>query len=75
MRKFKPDAHAIKKLTAEKNITMQFLFGKFDRIIVSKRAGAFNDTPNIHITTIDAGHRLLNENNAALIAALLNNQF
>ncbi len=75
MKKFKPDLHAIKKLTAEKNITMQFLFGKFDKIILSKHADVFKYSPNIRITTIDAGHRLLSENYASHIVALLNNQF
>ncbi len=75
MKKFKPNVHAIKKISAKKNITMQFLFGKFDRIILSKHADVFKNVANVHITTIDAGHRLLNESNASLIVALLNNQF
>lgn len=75
MKKFKPDMHVIKKVTAEKHITMQFLFGKFDRIILNKHADVFKDAANLHITTIDAGHRLLNENYASHIVALLNNQF
>lgn len=71
MQKFMPDLSLIKKLSATKNIGIQFLFGNFDRIILSKRASYFKNATNVRITTIDAGHRLLNETYASYIVTLL----
>jgi pimeloyl-ACP methyl ester carboxylesterase len=72
MRRLKPDLHPIKKICAEKNIKMNFLFGKYDRIILSKRADIFINSPTITIRVIAAGHRLLSEKYINEIAALLN---
>lgn len=69
--KFMPDLSLIKKLSAKNNIGIQFLFGNFDRIILSKRASCFKNVKNVRITTIDAGHRLLNETYASHIVTLL----
>ena len=66
------DLNTIKKLCAEKNIKLHFLFGKYDRIILSKRAAIFQDSKNISIKIIDAGHQLLREKYAKDIIALLN---
>src|ERR1044072_2128080 len=41
MRKLKPDLKTIKKVCAERNIKLKFLFGKYDQIILSKRAQIF----------------------------------
>jgi pimeloyl-ACP methyl ester carboxylesterase len=71
MRKLKPDLQLIKKICAEKNIPLNFLFGRYDRIILSKRADTFNNTKTITIKVIDAGHQLLKEKYANEIAALL----
>ncbi len=68
---FKPNLYAIKKICDEKNIQLYLLFGKFDRIILSKRAAVFENTKNIHIKIIEAGHQLLKEKYAAYIASLL----
>jgi pimeloyl-ACP methyl ester carboxylesterase len=72
MRKMNPDLNAIKEICPEKNIRLNFLFGKYDRIILSKRAAIFNDVKNIRIRVIDAGHQLLREKYAKDIIALLN---
>ncbi|MEP6465392.1 MAG: alpha/beta hydrolase [Parafilimonas sp.] len=72
MRKVKPDLSAIKKVCAENNIQLNFLFGKYDRIIVSKRAAIFKNAKNINIQIIEAGHQLLKEKYVKAIIALLN---
>jgi pimeloyl-ACP methyl ester carboxylesterase len=72
LRKVRPDLHAIKKICAEKNIQLKFLFGKYDRIILSKRADIFKNSKNISIKIIEAGHQLLKEKHAKEITALLN---
>lgn len=72
MRKMNSDLNAIKKICAEKNIKLNFLFGKYDRIIVSKRAAIFKNAKNIDIKIIEAGHQLLKEKYAEEIIALLN---
>lgn len=73
MRLFKPRLSLIKKICAEQNIQLHFLFGSFDRIILSKRANVFQRSKNIHIKVIEAGHQLLKEKYAPYIVSLLNN--
>ena len=73
MRLFKPHLSLIKKICSEKNIQLHFLFGSFDRIILSKRANTFQHAKNIHINVVEAGHQLLKEKYASYIASLLNN--
>lgn len=72
MRRLKPDLTAIKKICSEKNIKMKLLFGKYDRIILSKRAAVFSGEKNIDIKVINAGHQLLREKYIEDIIALLN---
>lgn len=72
MRKLKPNLKAIKKICGHKNIQLNFLFGEYDRIILSKRASIFKHTRNINIKIINAGHLLMKEKYADEIAALLN---
>jgi len=72
LRKVRPDLHTIKKICAEKNIQLKFLFGKYDRIILSKRADIFKNAKNISIRIIEAGHQLLKDKYANEITALLN---
>jgi pimeloyl-ACP methyl ester carboxylesterase len=72
MRKMKADLNAIEKICAEKNIKLNFLFGKYDRIILSKRADVYKNAKNIRIKVIEAGHQLLKEKYAKEIMALLN---
>lgn len=72
MRRLKPDLSLIRNICAEKNIKLNFLFGEYDRIILSKRAGVFKHAKNINIKIINAGHQLLKEKYATEIVALLN---
>jgi pimeloyl-ACP methyl ester carboxylesterase len=72
MRKMNPNLNAIKKNCTEKNIHLNFLFGKYDRIILSKRADIFKNSKNISIKIIEAGHQLLKEKHVKEITALLN---
>jgi hypothetical protein len=72
MRRLKPDLLLIRKTCAEKNIKLHFLFGEYDRIILSKRAGVFKNAKNINVKIINAGHQLLKEKYATEIVALLN---
>ncbi|HEY2726046.1 MAG TPA: alpha/beta hydrolase [Parafilimonas sp.] len=72
MRKVKPDLNAIKNICTEKNIQLNFLFGRYDRIILSKRADVFRNAKNISIQVIEASHQLLKEKYTKEITALLN---
>jgi pimeloyl-ACP methyl ester carboxylesterase len=73
LRLFKPNLQFIKEICAKQNIRLHFLFGSFDKIILSKRANIFQQSKNIHIKVIEAGHQLLKEKYASYIASLLNN--
>ncbi len=71
MRAFKPALPLVKKIVKQYNIPVRFLFGRFDNIILSKRADIFKeDTANVQIHIIDAGHRLLQEKYIPSISAL-----
>lgn len=72
MRKLKPNLPVIRKSCIEKNVKLGFLFGQYDRIILSKRALLFRNTKNIHMRVINAGHQLMKEKYADEIVALLN---
>jgi pimeloyl-ACP methyl ester carboxylesterase len=72
MRKLKPNLKAVKNICAEKNIKLNFLFGEYDRIILSKRANILKHSKNIHIKVINAGHQLMKEKYANEVASLLN---
>lgn len=66
MRKFKPDAGKIALLINQNKIAARFLFGKHDKIILSKRSAVFkNDVENVKVELLDAGHQLLKEKYAA----------
>jgi hypothetical protein len=71
MRKMKTNRRAIKKLCGEKNIRLNLLFGKYDRIILSKHADIFKNAKNIQIKILEAGHQLMKEKYAGEIATLL----
>jgi len=71
LRKFKPKLPPIRKLIKQHGIPVRFLFGKFDNIILSRRSDIFkDDTQNIQIQVIDAGHRLMQEKYAPIISGL-----
>jgi len=71
MRKFKPRIVALKMVCSAKNIPLHFVFGRYDRIILGKRADVFKNESNIRVRLIDAGHQLLKPKYAHEIAALL----
>ena len=71
MRKFKPRIATLRKVCSGKSIPLQLVFGRYDRIILSKRADGFKNEANIRIQLIDAGHQLLKPKYAHEIAALL----
>ena len=70
MRKFKPNASAVKKAIEKYKIEVRVLFGSYDRIILNKRNHFFNDNPYVKIQVIEAGHMLLKERYADDIALL-----
>ena len=71
LRHFKPDLNRIKETITTYKTPVRFLFGSYDRIILSKRSAFFKkDSENIHIKIIPAGHQLLKEKFAAEIALL-----
>lgn len=70
MRKFKPNASAVKKVIEKYKIAVRVLFGRYDRIILSKRNSFFNNNPYVKIQVIEAGHMLLKERYADDIALL-----
>ena len=71
MRKFKPNPAAIKKICSDKKIPLHFIFGSYDRIILSKRADVFKNEKDIQIHIIEAGHQLLKEKYTREITSLL----
>jgi pimeloyl-ACP methyl ester carboxylesterase len=71
MRKMKTNRRTVKKLCGEKNIRLNLLFGKYDRIILSKHADIFKNAKNIRVKILDAGHQLMKEKYAGEIATLL----
>ena len=72
-RKIKPDLVEIKKKIMEHRIGVQLVYGAFDRIIRHERGTKFSKGIALHckMHIIQAGHQLLQEKNAALIAGLL----
>jgi len=70
MRKFKPNASAVKKAIENYKIEVRVLFGSHDKIILRKRNYFFNDNPYVKIQVIEAGHMLLKERYADDIASL-----
>ncbi|HVX51260.1 MAG TPA: alpha/beta hydrolase [Chitinophagaceae bacterium] len=71
MRRFKPKIFQIKQLVRQNNIALRFLFGKYDNIILSKRSNVFkDDTNNVQVTVINAGHRLMQAKYAGEIIKL-----
>jgi pimeloyl-ACP methyl ester carboxylesterase len=70
MRKFKPNASAVKKAIEKYEIEVRVLSGSYDRIILSKRNSFFNNNPYVKIRVIEAGHMLLKERYADDIALI-----
>jgi pimeloyl-ACP methyl ester carboxylesterase len=70
MRKFKPNPSSVSKASNKYQIPVKIFFGKFDRIILSKRKTFFKKAKNAEIKIIDAGHQLLKEQYANVIASM-----
>jgi len=71
MRKFRPRLTLLKNIIQTKAIPVKMLFGKFDRVILAKHGKQFGrDSENIQVIEIEAGHQLLRDKHAALIAGM-----
>jgi pimeloyl-ACP methyl ester carboxylesterase len=70
MRSFKPNPNTITHAINNYQIPVRFLFGSYDRIILSKRSNFFKNSKHVKITIINAGHQLLKEKFAEDIALL-----
>lgn len=69
MRKFNPPLPAVRTTIAAYQVPVRLLFGRYDRIILSRRSNFLkNDTANIRIQVLEAGHQLLQEKFKAEIA-------
>ncbi len=70
-RKFRPQLSHVKKLIALHQVPMVLIFGKFDRIILTKRGTLFSK--NLHqlikVLELNAGHQILQEKYAKTIAS------
>ncbi len=73
MRKFKPDLNKVKSEMQAHQMPLHLFYGKFDKVIQSKYGEKFQSqiTQYCSIKTIDAGHQLLTEQHAAIIAHAL----
>ena len=73
MRKFSPKLALLKKILIKHQIPLQIVFGKYDRVIVSKHGYAFrkNAASLITVTELESGHQLLKDKYAPLIAQWL----
>ncbi len=70
MKLFKPNLKKIQNNITKHNIPVSILFGKYDRIIISKRGNQFKQNQSlITIKEISAGHQLLQKKYAQEIAA------
>jgi pimeloyl-ACP methyl ester carboxylesterase len=70
MRKFKPEKKAIASAIGTRQIPVRFLFGSYDRIILSRRSKFFEGNQHVKVKIIDSGHQLLKEKFADDIASL-----
>lgn len=71
MRYFRPKHNGILKALQNENIKLKILFGKFDRVILSKRSSFLRGQKNVSVKIMDAGHNLLREKHANEIIQLL----
>jgi pimeloyl-ACP methyl ester carboxylesterase len=74
MRKFKPNLQRIKTLLTKHQVKATLLFGKYDKIIVAKSGLQFqkNNTAQIQVSIIEAGHQLLQAKHIATISNMIN---
>ena len=73
MRKFRPHRGMLKEIIIRNQIPVTLLFGRYDSVILSKHCFHFSKGSGslIQVTEIEAGHQLLREKHAALIAGML----
>lgn len=73
MRKFNPDKKRLQQLIKQHKIPMNLVFGRYDRVILTRYGTAFsqNSEGYISITELQAGHQLLREKYAAEIVKCL----
>ncbi len=73
LRRFKPELKKIHDIILQKKIIVKILYGKHDRIILSKRSEDFREGLNglCEVVLIDAGHQLLQKKNVAIISSML----
>lgn len=73
MRKFNPNLHFLKKIITDRKIKVDMLFGKYDRVIVTKYGLRFQKNLKSFITLkeLETGHQLLKTKYADDIAVLI----
>jgi pimeloyl-ACP methyl ester carboxylesterase len=69
-RRFRPDIGLLKSLIKSHKVSLRLIFGKYDRIILSKRGTHFSKGMDdlVKVIEIDAGHQLLQKKYAPIIA-------
>lgn len=73
LRLFRADTGKLAAILQTYAIPVNLLFGKYDRVILSRHGHAFREKAGelIQVTEIDAGHQLLREKHRAIISELL----
>lgn len=76
LRKFKPDLKRVKEQVVFNHISIQLVFGKYDRVIPSANGYRLQKGCESHIQMheVQGGHLLLKEKHAAFIISLLTNE-
>lgn len=69
-RLFRPSLNTLKPLIKAHKVHLQLIFGKYDRIIVTKRGTHFSKGLNelVKVVELNAGHQLLQKKYASIIA-------
>ncbi len=69
-RRFRPSLANLKTLVKDHNVPLQLIFGKYDRIILTKRGTHFSKDLKelVKVFEIKAGHQLLQKKYASIIA-------
>ncbi|MBY0482252.1 MAG: alpha/beta hydrolase [Chitinophagaceae bacterium] len=73
MRRFKPRKKELAAISLEKKIPVSMLFGKYDKVITDRHGKKFAAMAPalISLQTIEAGHQLLKQKYATLIAEMI----
>lgn len=72
-RKFRPDLPALKKTILANHLSLNLVFGKYDRVILSKHGYTLQmEAENlVQVTELEAGHVMMREKYAAALFSLL----